>query len=147
MKEKEETKSTEYPAIAAGYKHPEAFCHMLYQCGTCGYILPMYNAKDGVTPFLMSCANLIFDCKGEMSHIQWRYDKFDPNYVPNKGDWLWISMTEEIARIWAKRRLLQFESSNHKPPCRGTKERRELEDVVTEDIYGKGQNPLRYFFR
>lgn len=78
-------------ATEAGHKHPEAFCLMMYRCERCGQPEVLWNSRDGVTPFTLTC--LI--CSGTMQHVNWKNDRYDPNYVPQPGQRYFIDLTKQ----------------------------------------------------
>ncbi|GIK63842.1 MAG: hypothetical protein BroJett018_16360 [Chloroflexota bacterium] len=71
------------------YQHAEAFRMMTYECQTCGKRLLVWNSRDGVTPFSMTCR---LCGKGSMIHINWSNDPLMPRYIPQVGDWIWVDM-------------------------------------------------------
>jgi len=77
--------------MPAKYKHPEAFCLMLYHCSKCGHSETFWNSRDGVTPFMVSC----LVCAESMQHIAWHMDKCEPEHKPKKGDRVFIDLTKE----------------------------------------------------
>lgn len=89
------------------YSHMEAFCHMQYQCKTCGFVDTFWNSRDGVTPFCVD--NACRGCGGgEMCHINWNQDKCEPDYVPNKGQMIFVDMPQAIYEIYIKMRCEEF---------------------------------------
>jgi hypothetical protein len=73
------------------YKHNEAFCLMKYKCEKCGDIEYIWNSRDGVTPFSVSC-----NCKekGLKQHIEWNNDICIPDLKPMGIRWF-VDMTKE----------------------------------------------------
>lgn len=124
------------------YTYPAAFCLMQYQCENCEQVETLYNARDGVTPFKIECKL----CKGIATHINWAQDESVPEYIPDRGQRIFISMTEEIARIFARYRLKKFEQSESPPPAEGTQERKEIEDSIVENLYHNGEGPCIFVF-
>lgn len=53
------------------YNHKEAFCVMQYRCQVCRFLEILWNSRDGVTPFVISC---VACTTGYMQHINWRED-------------------------------------------------------------------------
>jgi hypothetical protein len=82
-----------------GYAHVEAFCLMWYAC-ECGHRERIWNSRDGVTPFGLSCPSCN---QPKLSHVDWRLDKCVPDHVPAAGQRVWISMTRERALEIARR--------------------------------------------
>lgn len=129
------------PGIAAGFKQAEAFCLMQYGCEKCHRGVVFYNARDAVTPFMCSC---VFDCGGEMKHVNWELDRCVPDHVPRPGDWVWISISPDLAGVFAKIRLKSAEGSKYEPPAAGTPERKDLEERLAKDFLGDGKQPMAY---
>lgn len=71
-------------------KNKEAFCLMTYKCQSCGREEEIWNSRDGVTPFSVSCK-----CRGIMNHVRWNEDLYAPAYVPSKGQRIFVDLTEE----------------------------------------------------
>lgn len=58
-------------AISQGYRHAEAFALMSYICKVCGRLEWLWNSRDGVTPFAMSCTYTACNAEemGPMTHL------------------------------------------------------------------------------
>jgi hypothetical protein len=89
------------PAIQAGCKHGEAYCHMQYtgsdSTKTC--IVTIWNSRDGVTPFMLYLKEIGLD----LQHTNWHRDVFDPKYKPRKGDLIWRDWKhEEMVEAYGK---------------------------------------------
>ncbi len=82
-----------------GHFYAEAFCLMHYKCEKCGKLELLWNSRDGVTPFMISCSN----CKGTMAHANWNLDKYAPDHKPQVGDRVFRDSTEADKREWAQR--------------------------------------------
>jgi len=115
----------------------EGYAIMQYRCEACGKIEKIYNARDGVTPFIVSCIY----CGGNAQHINWHEDIYDPEYIPEPGQRIFFSMPIELARVFAKRNLKKDEQSAYPPPQAGTQERKELEEALVDDYYHDGEGP------
>ena len=125
------------------FTHVEAFCLMKYRCEICATVETLYNARDGVTPYIIPCSV----CEGMMQHIDWTEDKRDERYIPERGQRIFISMTQELAWIFARARLEKFENTESPPPAEGTPERAELEQALMDDEFWKnGEAPCLYVF-
>ncbi len=111
------------------YKHAEAFCLMHYKCEKCGNIEILWNSRDGVTPFIISCT-----CGGQMFHIMWQFDKCVPDFKPEKGQRIFVDMTKEHAEKIAKEIVER---------CKGSRYKLSQDDLksLAEDIYGDGHQP------
>jgi hypothetical protein len=58
--------------------HGEAYCLMTYVCKDCARKERLWNSRDGVTPFGISC----LACGGhEMFHENWGDDQYAPEFV------------------------------------------------------------------
>ena len=127
-----------YPAIEKGCNHAEAFCHMTYECEKCGFREIIWNSRDGVTPFIISCRK----CGNVSQHTDWQDDIYDPTYRPAIGDRIFINITREKAEEYAKSRLTRFRVNGiHIPPSEGTDEYNELLKSIIAEIYGQGDSP------
>lgn len=87
------------------FNHLEAFCHMIYECEKCGWIIRVWNSRDGVTPFIGPRCHLFHDfypdthrCNGMTQHAMWDQDEYDPDYELQPGDYYWTDYTEEDAK-------------------------------------------------
>jgi len=63
-----------------GMKHGESYALMKYQNDKAGRVEWLWNSRDGVTPFVISC-----DKTSVASHADWHEDVFVPNFVPPVG--------------------------------------------------------------
>ena len=89
-----------------GHEHAEAFRHMTYASKDDPSIwMRVYNARDGVTPFGMLHPRLGV----ELTHKPpWQLDQYDPFYVPNVGEWVWIDLDPEKAMQLAMEKVEQW---------------------------------------
>jgi len=88
------------------FNHKEAFCHMRYRCEICGEEIMIWNSRDGVTPFGVSCINKL--CSGSMTHINWNQDKFDKDYLPQGGDYVFIDLPKQLFDLYIKMRIRKY---------------------------------------
>ena len=81
-------------------QHKEAFALMWYGC-ECGHRERMWNSRDGVTPFGLTCPS----CgQQNLRHINWQLDQPAPQHFPHKGQRVWRDGTpDEAVEIMAKR--------------------------------------------
>lgn len=94
-----------------GFLHKEAFCVMEYHCKKCNKSEFLWNSRDGVTPFILSCK----DCKGEMRHINWQGDKREPWHIPKKGERIFITMPVEVHHIYIRKRIELYWENDQYP--------------------------------
>ena len=87
------------PGQEHGHIYCEAFCHMLYESDDTREREVLWNSRDGVTPFIIFNR----DKTKQMKHIAWNRDLYDPDYVPQPGDRIFVDVTEEMARERAVR--------------------------------------------
>ena len=85
--------------------HSEAFCLMHYKCenGDCGVVEKIWNSRDGVTPFLITCR-----CCGEtMSHVWWDKDQYMPEYIPEVNQRIFYSLKNihEVIQIYLNMKI------------------------------------------
>lgn len=78
--------------------HGEAFCLMTYSCEACWHREVLWNSRDGVTPFGLACVS----CKSLKTYHVGR-DKFAPLHIPPPGQRIFVDMTEEAARFYARK--------------------------------------------
>ena len=95
-----------------GHTHGEAFKHMIYTCTKCSRNLSIWNTRDGVTPFAISCRFKC--CEGDMMHGNWDTDRYDPLYRPKVGDFIWgdFQVTENEALELADMRIKVISEAN-----------------------------------
>ena len=73
------------------YNHAEAFCLMQYSSDDGTEREVLWNSRDGVTPFVISSRN-----GKKMAHVDWRQDKYVPDYKPKSGMRVFVDATEEL---------------------------------------------------
>lgn len=74
------------------YNHVEAFCLMLYKCKKCLTIEILWNSRDGVTPFCITCRQC--HVNGEfptMLHEYWQLDTRKKDYKPFIGQRIFVN--------------------------------------------------------
>ena len=74
----------------------KAFHVMQYECEKCKKTEILWNSRDGVTPFAVSCRACN---EGMMNHIKWEEDYIDLDYVPVRGSRVFVDATPEIFKI------------------------------------------------
>lgn len=90
------------------HQHQEAFCHMRYRSDNGQDEVSIWNSRDGVTPFVITIPGT--DKQGK--HIEWHLDRYDPDYKPKEGDWIFVDLTPERAREAAKRNAAHYWDNN-----------------------------------
>ena len=76
------------------YQHPEAFCLMYYKCIKCGHEERVWNTRDGVTPFCITCTAP--NCIETMEHIDWHMDQRHEKFVPQLHSLIFVDANREI---------------------------------------------------
>lgn len=101
-----------------GHIHGEAFCLMWYECKSrmCGHRERIWNSRDGVTPFGMTCPS----CGGhELYHAYFGSDKYAPDHQLRDGQRFWRDGTPDEAEAYIRRRI---EAMRGDYPCTPEKE-------------------------
>ena len=78
------------------FTYNEAYCLMLYRCKVCGALEILWNSRDGVVPFCISCRF----CHEEgtmpnMLHTAWQFDTRQVHYKPFIGQRVFTGKPEE----------------------------------------------------
>lgn len=109
-----------------GHTHGEAFCLMHYRSedGTADEWI--WNSRDGVTPFMVHTRD------GKvMQHVEWRRDRYFPSYVPPVGSRVFVDLTPERARHFAKQKVELYWDDAHTPMRESFPEGTTREQAVT----------------
>lgn len=93
-------------------QHAEAYCLMTYKCKSCGKEEELWNSRDGVTPYIIACKH----CGGEAKHVNFKSDKFLPNYQPFSGQRIFVDMTKKTMDEIAERRFEQSKGTPYEIP-------------------------------
>jgi hypothetical protein len=108
---------------------------MKYVCKGCGFQEILWNSRDGVTPFGISCER----CHGyDMLHDAWPLDTFEPNYVPVPGQRIFIDLTRERMAEIAKKRLEHAGGTKYERP---EDEWPEIIRSIVEESFSHGGSP------
>ncbi|MDB4873218.1 MAG: hypothetical protein JWL97_4222 [Gemmatimonadales bacterium] len=124
----------------ATYQHAEAFCLMTYRSDDGTEEELVWNARDGVTPFVITLRS-----GKQATHVDWRNDRRVPDHQPPVGSRVFVDLTPERARaaaeqrvdsyladpVWGPRTLTQF----------GTRERA-IEDLAELAVPAPGTPDL-----
>lgn len=84
-----------------GFQHKEAYCIMEYNCKRCNASEYIWNARDGVTPFIISCMS----CGTEMRHINWSGDRRVIDHIPQTGERIFIDTPKPVYSIYIRKRI------------------------------------------
>ena len=79
----------------------EAYMLMTYECEQCKQREEIWNSRDGITPFCVSCTK----CNGIMQHVEWEKDVFAPRHSPADEDRVFVDLTLERAKQKAKEKV------------------------------------------
>lgn len=74
---------------------------MLYKCTKCGAEEKIWNSRDGITPFGISCR----ECGEFAQHEHWEKDVFNPFYSPPDGSRVFVDLTLERAKEKARKQV------------------------------------------
>lgn len=83
-----------------GHRHVEAYCLMKYQAIDGSEVEWIWNSRDGVTPFCVRSRS-----GKEMRHVDWRLDRYLPNYRPVAGERIFVDLPPAVAREDAERKV------------------------------------------
>lgn len=75
-------------------QHGEGFCLMQYKDKVTGEIEILWNSRDGVTPFIIESRR-----GNEAEHIDWRADKYAPDFKPAKGMRIFVDASPQHKHI------------------------------------------------
>ena len=75
-------------------KQKEGFALMRYESADGSHSELIWNSRDAITSFMITDET----GKIELQHVDWRNDKYLPHHVPDVGDRIFVSMTEDMAR-------------------------------------------------
>lgn len=82
----------------------DAFRLMEYRCNTCNRSEFIWNGRNGVSPFGVSCRS----CGNSATHIHFERDQFRPDFIPSKGMRYFTDFTKERALEVAKQKIEQI---------------------------------------
>ena len=108
--------------------HKEAFHLMWYECEKCKCRERLWNSRDGVTPFMLNCTI----CSGLMQHIAWRSDEYAPNFMPAKGQRVFIDTPKDIFALYMKARVQEY--WDHPDPNVRMRDRYENKDEIFKGL-------------
>lgn len=121
----------------AKHNHVEAFKLMTYRCKSCGFTEILWNSRDGVTPFCVTCPK----CgKLDQEHINWRGDVYAPEHIPESGQRIFIDFPESLKVVTARRRIQSAKGTKFEVPP-------ERYDETMKDIIASFQPGEPYIIR
>lgn len=88
---------------------PEGF-HLMQYCCASGHEITIWNSRDGVTPFGVTCPTR--DCRESSKHINWRGDIYAPDHKPKTGDYVFVDLTYAMAVAYRIRYVERFWSND-----------------------------------
>ena len=92
------------------YQHKEAYCVMTYANEDRSVVEQIWNARDGVTPFLVSSQ----DGAHELQHVDWQNDRFTIGYIPKVGSRIFVDLTMDAARAYRRTFVAKYwDVDNH----------------------------------
>lgn len=122
-----------------GHTHGEAFCAMKYRCEHCGREEWLWNSRDGVTPFCISCpecARVTRDVV--MRHIDWHLDRYQPNRLIARGERFFRDGTIDEAREIARARIDMCKGTRYEVPAADVDEAVERIANATDGEFQRG---------
>jgi hypothetical protein len=125
------------------YRHPEAFCLMLYRCKA-GHEEIIWNSRDGVTPFIVRCRT----CNSEAQHVDWHRDTRAVNHRPMPGDRIFVDLTESRSRALNRRLVAEYWEGGDYPMSKAYPDMTQeevVEMMVADDMKQPGQPHLEEF--
>lgn len=85
------------------YQHAEAFMLMTYRSDDGTEEELIWNSRDGVTPFVITLRS-----GKQATHVDWHNDRRLPDYQPRPGERIFVDLTEEAARRYARANAERF---------------------------------------
>lgn len=119
--------------MSPSHSHKEAFMVMKYASADGRVVEFIWNSRDGVTPFIIHSRDGV-----ELSHVEWKRDRYLPEYRPQPGERIFVDLTPERARASSARMVEQFWDA----PQYAMRERYESQDeaiaALTKDALEHG---------
>lgn len=103
----------------------------------CGQGEMVWNSRDGVTPFIISCRF----CGSEAKHIQWQQDVYLPNYEPPVGSRVFVDLDPEKALELAWQRVEQYWDHPEYPMRGRYSSKEEIAQILAKEYYDDGGQP------
>lgn len=119
-----------------GHQHAEAFSLMWYACKSCGSRVRVWNSRDGVTPFSMSCVSCDAGFNGGMVHVHWNLDEYAPGHKPRPYQFFWRDGTPDEAAAIMTARIQQMKDTY---PCSPEKAAELIERARNNTLGGEFQ--------
>ena len=105
------------PEKRKAHQHGEAFCLMHYRCTVCDHEEVFWNARDGMTPFVLSSGCPA--CGEDMLHVEWDQDEYAPEHCPEPGQGVWINTPPELIPVMVRLALSLYHSETGEDPPEG----------------------------
>ncbi len=121
----------------SNYRQVEAFCLMEYTCEQCKKIEMLWNSRDAVTPFCVSCA-----CGGEMRHTHWEKDKRLPNHQPTLKERVFVDTTREDNDKCVRKQIEAYWNHGTYPMSTMFADKDEAMKSLTADWSEEAQHPF-----
>lgn len=109
----------------------EAYRHMRYGTKDGSVLVSVWNSRDGVTPFGFTDP----DTGAEVTHLPpWQLDHYDPSYVPEVGEWMWVDLHPERALQMAMEKVEQWWDDPKYPLSRAYETKREAAEMFLDSF-------------
>lgn len=89
--------------MSADYQHAEAFMLMTYRSDDGTEEERIWNSRDGVIPFVITLRS-----GKQATHVEWHNDRRAPDHRPRPGERIFVDLTSEAARNYARRDAERF---------------------------------------
>jgi hypothetical protein len=98
------------PATKHGHNFQESYLRMKYASTDGSIVEWIWNSRDGITPFIVGAkgSDFVESERVDLQHVDWHLDEYRPNYVPEVGERIFVTLTEELARPEAVKYVDRF---------------------------------------
>lgn len=119
-------------------KQVEGFCHMKYRAKD-GSEVSIWNSRNAVTPFIVHIE------RKEYQHVDWRADRYDPDYKPRVGEYIFENLNIEKATKSAREHVEKYWDNADMPmsqhPFFGEMSKEQAIEHFAKDWVGDGNQP------
>ena len=112
---------------------------MLYQCEECKALEVLWNSRDEVTPFIISCRY----CKGAARHVHWHLDVYAPGFKPHKGMRIFIDLTKEKLKEYMTAQIDRFWENTEYPMSEQYASKKEALQALMSDGVKPGEPDVK----